>query len=132
VRIVPDTSVIVSAFLFPSTRPAEALRFAEQRTTLLASEETLTELYEVLAREKFVRWLSLSARERLLLRFTNLIELVPVKDIIRACRDARDDKFLSLAVSGHADLILTGDADLLCLHPFRGIAIVAPADFLSR
>jgi uncharacterized protein len=51
---------------------------------------------------------------------------------IRACRDPRDDKFLEVAVYGHADLILTGDADLLALHPFRGIAIVAPAKSLGN
>ena len=51
---------------------------------------------------------------------------------IRACRDPRDDKFLEVAVHGRADLILTGDADLLALYPFRGIAIVTPAEYLDR
>lgn len=48
-----------------------------------------------------------------------------------ACRDPRDDKFLSLAISGHAEILITGDADLLSMHPFRGITILSPADFLS-
>ncbi|HEY3848734.1 MAG TPA: putative toxin-antitoxin system toxin component, PIN family, partial [Acetobacteraceae bacterium] len=47
-----------------------------------------------------------------------------------ACRDPTDDKFLELAVSGKADLILSGDKDLLTLHPFRSIPIVAPATFV--
>jgi predicted nucleic acid-binding protein len=47
-----------------------------------------------------------------------------------ACRDPTDDKFLELAVSGNADLILSGDKDLLTLHPFRGIPIVTPAAFV--
>lgn len=51
--------------------------------------------------------------------------------MVRACRDPKDDKFLSLAVSGGADLILTGDKDLLDLHPFRGIAIVSPQQYLA-
>jgi putative PIN family toxin of toxin-antitoxin system len=51
---------------------------------------------------------------------------------INVCRDPRDDKFLSLAVSGNADLIITGDKDLLVLHPFRGIDIIRPIDYLSR
>ncbi|MCA6571929.1 MAG: putative toxin-antitoxin system toxin component, PIN family [Pseudanabaena sp.] len=37
---------------------------------------------------------------------------------IRACRDAKDDKFLELAVCGEANYIITGDADLLDLNPF--------------
>jgi predicted nucleic acid-binding protein len=47
------------------------------------------------------------------------------------CRDPTDDKFLELAVNGRADLILTGDNDLLVLKPFRGIPIVAPAAFVQ-
>jgi hypothetical protein len=50
---------------------------------------------------------------------------------IRACRDSRDDKFLEVAVHGHADLIVTGDRDLLDLHPFRGIGILTPAAYLE-
>jgi len=56
---------------------------------------------------------------------------VPVFTTIRVCRDPRDDKFLELAVDGRADLILTGDSDLLTLHPFRGIAILTPAQYLE-
>nr|WP_294518875.1 putative toxin-antitoxin system toxin component, PIN family [uncultured Rhodopila sp.] len=48
-----------------------------------------------------------------------------------ACRDPTDDKFLELAVNGRTDLILTGDADLLVLNPFRGIPILAPAIFVQ-
>jgi predicted nucleic acid-binding protein len=51
---------------------------------------------------------------------------------ITACRDAKDDKFLSLAVSGSASHIVSGDRDLLLLHPLRGIAIVTPQAFLAQ
>jgi predicted nucleic acid-binding protein len=40
------------------------------------------------------------------------------------------DKFLELAVSGGATHIISGDDDLLVLHPFRGIAVVTPQAFL--
>jgi predicted nucleic acid-binding protein len=50
---------------------------------------------------------------------------------IEACRDSDDDKFLELAVEGEADLIISGDSDLLVLHPFEGIAILSPAGFLE-
>jgi predicted nucleic acid-binding protein len=40
--------------------------------------------------------------------------------------------FLELAVNGEADLIITGEADLLTLHPFRGIDILSPASYLIR
>ena len=50
---------------------------------------------------------------------------------VTACRDATDDKFLELAVNGKADVIVSGDADLLVLNPFRGIPIVTPAAFVQ-
>jgi predicted nucleic acid-binding protein len=47
------------------------------------------------------------------------------------CRDPHDDKFLEVAVNGHADLIVSGDGDLLALNPFRNISIVTPAMFVQ-
>jgi uncharacterized protein len=58
-------------------------------------------------------------------------EMVAITERIVACRDPKDDKFLELAVNGHADLIVTGDADLLALNPFREISIVTPAAFVQ-
>jgi hypothetical protein len=52
--------------------------------------------------------------------------------IIRACRDPKDDNFRKFDVGGGAGVIITGDADLLALHPFRGVEIVIPVVFLSR
>ena len=49
---------------------------------------------------------------------------------MKACRDPEDDRILELAVSGRADFVITGDADLLAMDPFRGTRIVTPADFL--
>jgi hypothetical protein len=59
------------------------------------------------------------------------VELVTVTERITACRDPTDDKFLELAANGHADLIVSGDADLLALNPFRDIPIVTPAVFVQ-
>jgi len=57
-------------------------------------------------------------------------EAVTPQERITACRDPRDDKFLEVAVAGQADVIVSGDEDLLVLHPFAGIPIVPPAAFL--
>jgi len=56
---------------------------------------------------------------------------IEVDTKISACRDPKDDQFLSLAVSGGATHIMTGDKDLLVLDPFRGIRILTPHDFLE-
>ncbi len=59
-------------------------------------------------------------------------EFVPVVYPVRECRDPKDDKFLEVALNGKADLILTGDADLLALRPWQGIAILSPVRYLQR
>ena len=62
---------------------------------------------------------------------TRETEWVDVNEQITACRDPKDNKFLELAVSGRATHIITGDTDLLALHPFRGIQIVPPQVLLK-
>jgi len=51
---------------------------------------------------------------------------------ITICRDPRDNKFLELAVDGKAQIIITGDQDLLILNPFENIDVLTPRDFLLR
>jgi uncharacterized protein len=58
-------------------------------------------------------------------------ELVEITERIATCRDPKDGKFLELAVNGHADVLITGDSDLLALNPFRGVPIITPADFVQ-
>jgi putative PIN family toxin of toxin-antitoxin system len=129
-RLVLDTNVIVSGFLFPGSAPGRALLKA-QNSLVLASDATLLELVEVLGRVRFDRYVQRSIRQGLAAQFTNACDMVQVSASIRACRDPRDDKFLELAIDGSADLIVTGDRDLLELHPFRGIAILTPAAYLE-
>lgn len=60
-----------------------------------------------------------------------LSSFVEVTARVNMCRDPKDDKFLELAASGNADAIVSGDHDLLALHPFRQVSILDPATFLS-
>jgi uncharacterized protein len=68
---------------------------------------------------------------RFLAVLTREAQWIDVDVQITACRDPKDDKFLSLAVCGQATHIVTGDADLLALHPFQGVQIVTPGRFLE-
>lgn len=81
---------------------------------------------------KFDRYVRRERRDALLERVASLVEIIDVLQSIRASRDPKDDKFLEAAVNGRADVIVTGDKDLLDLDPFRGIAIVTPAAYLIR
>ena len=130
-RHVFDTNAIVSALLFEHSRPGQALFRAMQRGEILLSTATLEELADVLERDKFDRYLTGSDREEFLEAFVERAIFVETTEEIRVCRDARDDKFLELAVSGVADYIITGDKDLLSLNPFREIPIVTAAQFLA-
>jgi putative PIN family toxin of toxin-antitoxin system len=99
---------------------------------LVASEATLRELIQQLLAPKFDRYVTRARREELLARLAPLVEIVEVVQQVRACRDPKDDRFLEAAVNGRADVIITGDKDLLEFDPFRGIAILAPAAYLAR
>ncbi|MFO0212871.1 MAG: putative toxin-antitoxin system toxin component, PIN family, partial [Pseudanabaena sp.] len=56
---------------------------------------------------------------------------IKVVDVVKECRDPKDDKILELSLSGKADLIISGDKDLLILDPFRSIAIKSVDQFLK-
>lgn len=128
-RYVFDTNVIISAMLFKNETPGVALARAYNTGEILVSIPLMRELHDVVSRPKFDRYVTGSERMRflgLLLRDAQLVEII---ESIRVCRDPKDDQVLELAVGGRADWIITGDADLLVLDPFRGIRIIAPADF---
>jgi putative PIN family toxin of toxin-antitoxin system len=130
-RLVIDTNAFVSHLMQPGSVPDGAARAAVEFHQVLVSEATMLELVEILSRPKFERYISDGARERLLGQLGRVGESIRILRPIRACRDPRDDKFLELAVNGGADFILTGDADLLALHPFRTILILTPAEWLA-
>jgi hypothetical protein len=130
-RIVIDTGVVVSAVLLPRSVPRQAFDLAATRGRLLVSDETIAELDEVLRRRKFDKYVPESRRLELLSALVQEADVIDVVDVVSDCRDPKDNKFLELALSGRASHIVTGDSDLLVLHPFHGIAIVRPQLFLA-
>ena len=130
-RLVLDTNVFVSALLFESSTPARVLAHAIAHCQLIFTNNTQRELIATMTSATLERYVPLAGREALLLRVAPLIELAAVWQLVRVCRDPHDDAVLEAAVNGAADAIVTGDKDLLSLHPFSGIRIVAPADYLA-
>ena len=131
-RVVIDTNVLISGQLSTNSTPALALQKVVTNAQLVATSETLRELIEKLLSPRFDRYVSRARRDALLQRVAYLVEIVEVLQPVRASRDPRDDKFLEAAVNGRANVIVTGDRDLLDLNPFRGIAILTPAGYLRR
>jgi putative PIN family toxin of toxin-antitoxin system len=132
VRLVLDTNVLVSGILLPQSIPGRIFDLAQLDGNLIFSEVTFAELQSVLRRPKFEKYLDVTRRERFLDRCRDAAAVVEITQEIRACRDINDDKFLEVAVNGKADMLVTGDGDLLVLSPFEGIPIVTPADYLAK
>jgi uncharacterized protein len=130
-RFVLDANVIVSAALSAHGKSCQAFDFAIATGIVLISDEVVAELSEVLLRPKFDKYSNRDKREAFLDEFLGIAEFVEIKEQINECRDEKDNKYLELAVSGLASLILTGDDDLLVLHPFRQIPIVKIQEFLA-
>ena len=130
-RCVFDTNSLISALLIRSSVSRAAFDKALDHYLILISDETATEFENVAGREKFEVYLRPNEREQfedMLLREATYVEPT---ETIQACRDPDDNKFLELAVAGNADIIISGDTDLLELDPFRGIRIVTPRTFVD-
>lgn len=131
-RIVLDSNVFISRLLNKDSIPGRAFIKATSSGIILISEEILEELTDVLGRKKFDPYITIEERKDFLRQLSHVVEFVPQLISIKACRDPRDDKFLSLAVNGKADFIITGDNDLLVLDPFRNIRIISCSTYLNQ
>jgi len=130
-RVVIDTNIFLSAILNQDSFPARVVEKAILSSQILQSAETWAELEDVLNREKFDRYRSIFDRRRYFQYLAEFMHEISVLTRVSVCRDPKDDKLLELAMDGGADLIITGDKDLLVLSPFEGIPIITPLDYLA-
>lgn len=130
-RCVIDTNVLISALLSSSGTPNRAVHIVLRNGQLLSSDSAFEELEESLNRPKFEPYLRAEDRDDYLALIRGSAQFVDVSTSLSVCRDPDDDKFLEIAVSGGADVIISGDGDLHALHPFREIPILSPDAFLE-
>jgi len=130
-KYVADVNVLVSAAIFPMSIPGIAIKKVFSDGIFSFSDEIVTEYTKVLSDKKFDKYISLDKRLLFLEKIIALGVLFEPGIVIKHCRDPKDDKYLSLAVSIEASCIITGDDDLLVLNPFQNIPILSPADFLK-
>lgn len=127
-KVVFDTNIFVSAFIIPGSRGQEAFLLAQRRKVFLySSVPILTETARIL-RVKFTQSeedvmvaLRMISRAAMMVRPTRKLNIL---------EDLPDNQILECAVAAQADLIVTGDHQLLALKEFEGISIVRLADFL--
>lgn len=130
-RVVLDTNIFVSILIRPGQTFRALLAIVDRQATVLYSTESLTELVAVLRRPKFSPFTDADQIGELTKWIIGTGELVTVDRRVAQSRDAADDKFLSLAVSGNANYLITGDRDLLVLGRVGSTEIVSPAQFVS-
>ena len=133
-RAVVDTNILVRALIKPQGTVGSVLRqLRDGAYRLLYSESLLAELVDVLQRPRIRNKYGITPDD--VMTVLTLIELrgefVIPQRCITACRDLKDNQVLEAAISGRADVIVSGDDDLLVLNPFEAIPIVVPYDFLA-
>ncbi len=64
--------------------------------------------------------------------FRESVILIETTTPVTECRDPKDNKFLELAISAKADVLVSSDVHLLEMHPFRGVQILQLADFKQQ
>lgn len=134
-RIVPDTNIVVSGLLWRGN-PRQILDAArDEIIELYTSPVLLEELEDVLSREKFAARLAAAnvTVQDLISGFSVLatvIEAEPIELVI--LRDPDDDAVLACALSADAEIIVSGDSDLLDLKEHKGIRILTATEFLAE
>jgi putative PIN family toxin of toxin-antitoxin system len=131
-RVVFDTNTVVSAILFRTGQLAWLRNHWSSGACLpRTTVETLAELQRVLAYSKFN--LSPDARLAALglyLPFCQVVEVTRACPL--RCRDPKDQRFLDLAEGGAANILVTGDADLLALTGATNFVIETPSAYRIR
>ena len=126
-RLVLDTNVFVAAVVADGLC-RDLVRMRVRPHTIITSEPLLEELQTILR----VKFKANPGKLPLLAALREQAEMVaPARLGERVCRDKGDDVVLATAVAGKADIIVTGDDDLLVLKKFRGIRILSPRKFLE-
>ncbi len=130
-RVVLDTNVLISAAFWPQGPPRAAVdAVARGSGVLLFSDETFDELRTRLLRTKFDPYASRMTRGAFLARLRAVSEWIWIAGSRMGCRDPDDDKLLETAEMGKADVLVSGDQDLLAMAGFAGIPILSPAAFV--
>ncbi len=122
----------MSAALSPNGTARRAIEAARTTGTIALSDAVFHEIADVLARPKFARRLTDDRRREILELLAAAAFWAEPTETTTDCRDPKDNRYLELALAARATAIVSGDDDLLVLHPWRGVRIVRPARFLTE
>lgn len=128
-RIVPDTNVIIAAFAARGIC-SEVFEVLLSEHRILLSRQIISEVQKNLKNKLQLPQSIIDEITDYLLLSSEITGTVELDESL--CRDKNDIHILSTAISGEADMIVTGDEDLLTLKRFRGIDIVSPRQFWEK
>lgn len=128
-KIVLDTNVLISA-IFWGGKPIRIFDLiTENKVSLYATAEIMREYFRVIEKigknqDSFVNsWK---------MKLMDIVKIVETTICVKDCRDPKDNMFLECALATYSQIIVSGDKDLLTLHPYRGIEILKINEFLKR
>ena len=128
-RVVFDSNIFISAFILPRSNAEKAIcRIIEGRDNLIISKAIIDEVLLVLA-GKFSRDIEEISRTAVYL--SELAEIVTPGKRVKALKDDPDNRVLECAAGGKAEVIVTGDKEMLGLKQFKSIRIMSLAEYLE-
>ena len=128
-RVVFDTNIFISAFVIPGSLAEKAiLKIIEEEDVLLISKDIIGEVLSVLSR-KFGR--DREGLSHVAVTLSDLAELVKPGKRVAVFKDEPDNMILECALSGKADLVVTGDKKILELREYKGVEIVSLRAYLE-
>lgn len=128
-RIIIDTNLWIS-FLISGNAKLDELLFSK-KVVLIFSEELLSEFIRVAHRPKFNSFFHANDVDAILATIEEYAEFVTVETKINLCRDPKDDFLLALALDSNADILLTGDSDLLEIGQIGKARIITMTELLN-
>jgi putative PIN family toxin of toxin-antitoxin system len=134
VRIVIDCNVLVSGFIWPGLPNELLTTLATSPHELYTSETLIAEFERVLTYPKIAKSMT-----KINIDASSILDgykkrchwCYPIQLADPVCRDASDDAVLACALAASADMIISGDDDLLNLRIFENIPILSPANALQ-
>lgn len=133
-KVVLDSNVVMTGFLWPGICTQFFDLANAGRIEPFTSRDLIDEIREVLYRPKHAHHVARTGftAEQLIDQYQRFAKPIPARKFTKQiCRDADDDVVLACALAAKADVIVTGDKDLIVLHPWNGIQILSPADALQ-
>ncbi|OGW26192.1 MAG: putative toxin-antitoxin system toxin component, PIN family [Nitrospirae bacterium GWC2_42_7] len=128
-RVVFDTNIFISAFVFPGTQAESAIiRILEDKDVLLLSKPIIDEVLTVMS-SKFSR--DREAISRVAVYLSELGQNIDTKKKVSILKDEPDNRILECAISGKADAVVTGDKQMLSLIEYQGIKIITLKQYLQ-